>query len=174
MTRQAASKPGLRVTALTCILGGALIASPAFAAFKVVGYFPSWSGDVNTLPYDKVTHINYSFAIPNSDGSLQPLDGGTARLQQLVQKAHAAGVKVQIAVGGWNNGDDSAFRNLAANTSARTNFVNNVVNFINQNNLDGVDIDWEYPDRSGDRQRFSGQCECHRRQQRRLSKLDGL
>ena len=114
----------------------------------MVGYFPSWSGDVNTLPCDdKVTHINYSFAIPNSDGSLRPLDGGTTRLQQLVQKAHAAGVKVQIAVGGWNDGDDSAFRNLAANLPRQgTNFVNNVVNFINQNNLDGVDIDWEYPD----------------------------
>ena len=118
----------------------------AHAAFKVVGYFPSWAGDVNSIQYDKVTHINYSFVLPNHDGSLQSLDGGAWRLQSLVQKAHQQGVKVLIAIGGWNNGDDSAFRSLASNAAYRNNFVNNVVNFVNQYHLDGVDIDWEYPD----------------------------
>ena len=33
-----------------------------------------------------------------------------------------------------------------ANAGARTTFVNNVVNLVNQYALDGVDIDWEYPD----------------------------
>lgn len=118
----------------------------AAAAFKVVGYFPTWQGDVNTIPYSKVTHINYSFVLPTNTGGLMPLDGGGTRLQTLVSKAHASGVKVLIAVGGWNNGDDSAFRSLSANSTYRTAFVNNLVNFVNQYNLDGVDIDWEYPD----------------------------
>ncbi|MEK8105218.1 glycoside hydrolase family 18 protein [Micromonospora sp. M12] len=53
---------------------------------------------------------------------------------------------VSIAVGGWNDGNDSAFEALAANSGSRTTFVNNLVNFVNQYNLDGVDMDWEYPD----------------------------
>ena len=63
-----------------------------------------------------------------------------------MQKAHATNVKVLIAVGGWNNGDDSAFRSLAANSSYRNTFINNLLNFVDQYGLDGVDIDWEYPD----------------------------
>ena len=55
-------------------------------------------------------------------------------------------VKVSLAIGGWNDGNDSAFESLAANAGARTTFVNALVNLVNQYNLDGVDIDWEYPD----------------------------
>lgn len=142
----------MKISALKQLPRSALLAAmlafsgEAAAAFKVVGYFPTWQGDVNTIPYSKVTHINYSFVLPTSTGGLMPLDGGGARLQTLVSKAHASGVKVLIAVGGWNNGDDSAFRNLSASSTYRTAFVNNIINFVNQYNLDGVDIDWEYPD----------------------------
>ncbi|SBT46416.1 glycosyl hydrolase family 18 protein [Micromonospora narathiwatensis] len=113
--------------------------------FKSVGYMPSWSGSVNTIQYGKLTHINYAFALPNSDGSLRPVDN-PSKLSSLVSLGHANNVKVSIAIGGWNDGDDSAFEALAANSGARGAFVTNVVNFVNQYNLDGVDIDWEYPD----------------------------
>jgi hypothetical protein len=51
-----------------------------------------------------------------------------------------------ISVGGWNDGNDSAFEVLASSAGGRTNFTNNMINFVNQYDLDGVDIDWEYPD----------------------------
>ncbi|MCG5464723.1 glycosyl hydrolase family 18 protein [Micromonospora sp. MED01] len=112
--------------------------------FKSVGYMPSWAGNINTIQYNKLTHINYAFVLPNSNGTLQGVDG--ARLSSLVSQGHANNVKVSIAVGGWNDGNDSAFETLAANATSRTNFVNNLISFVNQYNLDGVDMDWEYPD----------------------------
>ncbi|PKV50176.1 putative secreted protein (Por secretion system target) [Aquimarina sp. MAR_2010_214] len=121
--------------------------------FKVIGYMPSWQGDANSIQYDKLTHINYSFLLPNSNGSLQPLENAS-KMQQIVTKGHAQGVKVLIAVGGWMNGNDSAFATLAANPSTRTTFVNNLVNFVNQYNLDGVDMDWEYPREGSEPQNF--------------------
>ncbi|TDD52114.1 glycoside hydrolase family 18 [Kribbella antibiotica] len=115
------------------------------AGFKSVGYMPSWSGSVTAIQYSKLTHINYSFALPNSNGSLQGIpDPG--KLNQLVSLAHQSGVKVSLAIGGWNDGNDSNFEALAGNSGARTTFVNAVMGAINQYNLDGVDIDWEYPD----------------------------
>ena len=60
--------------------------------------------------------------------------------------AHANNVRVSIAIGGWNDGNDSAFEALAANAGPRTTFVNSLVNLVNQYGLDGVDMDWEYPD----------------------------
>lgn len=125
-------------------------AAPAAATvlpngFRSVGYMPSWSGSVNSIQYTKLTHINYAFALPNSNGTLQAIpDPG--KLSSLVSLGHSNGVKVSLAIGGWNDGNDSAFEALAANASSRTTFVNSVVSVVNQYNLDGVDIDWEYPD----------------------------
>ncbi len=121
--------------------------------FKVVGYMPSWQGDANSIQYDKLTHINYSFLLPNSDGSLRPLENAS-KMQQIVSLGHAQGVKILIAVGGWMDGNDSAFTTLAANPSTRTAFVNNLVNFVNQYNLDGVDMDWEYPREGNEPQNY--------------------
>lgn len=113
--------------------------------FRVVGYMPSWAGSVSQIQFDKLTHVNYAFILPTATGGLQALDN-PSKLQSLVSAGHAAAVKVLIAVGGWNNGNDSAFESFAANPAYRTNFTNNILNFVNQYNLDGVDIDWEYPD----------------------------
>lgn len=121
-----------------------LATAPAFAQFKVIGYLPSWTGDVNAVQYDKLTHVNYSFLLPNADGSLQPVDN-PAKLQSLVAAAHARGVKVLVSVGGWLNGDPGVFVSIANNAGYTTNFNNNLINFANQYNLDGIDIDWEHP-----------------------------
>ncbi|OQP66129.1 glycosyl hydrolase family 18 protein [Niastella populi] len=123
----------------------AAAAPRAEAQFRVVGYMPSWAGDVNVIQYNKLTHINYAFALPTWNGGLQPLENAW-KLQSLVSQAHARNVKVCIAVGGWNNGDDGAFESLAANATYRTNFVNALIGMVNQYGLDGVDMDWEYPD----------------------------
>jgi chitinase len=114
-------------------------------SFKIIGYLTSWSGTVAEMQLNKLTHVNYAFVLPNADGSLKPLEN-PAKLNQLVTAAHANGVKVLISVGGWNDGNDSAFETLAASPAGRTNFTNSMIAMVNQYNLDGVDIDWEYPD----------------------------
>ncbi|PTL77347.1 chitinase [Vitiosangium sp. GDMCC 1.1324] len=124
-------------------------------ATRVVGYFPTWNGDVNAIQYDKLTHINYAFVVPTAQGGLTGPGSGDSRLKSLVQTAHARGVKVSIAVGGWNDGNDSGFEQLSANASTRTAFVNNLVNYVTQAGLDGVDIDWEYPDPGTSSQNFA-------------------
>ena len=117
----------------------------ASAQFKVIGYMPSWAGDVNAVQYSKLTHINYAFLLPTATGGIQAIDN-PGKLQSLVSLAHSNGVKVMISVGGWNNGDDSGFETLAGNSSYRNTFVSNMISFVSTYNLDGVDIDWEYPD----------------------------
>ena len=114
------------------------------SGFKVLGYFADWSGQVNQVQFDKLTHITYAFMSPSSSGGIS--GGDPALLQSLVSTAHSKNVKVLVAVGGWNNGDDSQFETMAGNASSRANFVTNAVNLCNQYNLDGIDIDWEYPD----------------------------
>ncbi|MFB9932277.1 glycosyl hydrolase family 18 protein [Photobacterium aphoticum] len=136
---------GMALAGVMTLSANAFAAMAPASDFKVVGYFPSWQGSTDAVQYDKLTHINYAFLLPNADGTLKPLEGSHT-LKALVQKAHAQNVKVGIAIGGWNGGDDSAFETLASNPVTRTAFVTNVMAFVNQYGLDGVDMDWEYPD----------------------------
>jgi GH18 family chitinase len=53
-------------------------------------------------------------------------------------------VEVLIAIGGW--GYDEQFETLAADPKSRTAFVQEAVRFAYEYDLDGIDIDWEYPD----------------------------
>ena len=132
----------LPIKLLFCLFFVLMTFQQSFAQFKVIGYLPTWGGDLNKVQYSKLTHINYAFLIPTSNGGYQAPDDPT-RLKNLVSQAHANGVKVIISVGGGGGGD--AFRTIVPNASYRTAFVNNMLSFVNQYNLDGVDIDWEFP-----------------------------
>ncbi|MGI5151057.1 glycosyl hydrolase family 18 protein [Plantactinospora sp. CA-294935] len=167
--RRPGRRPGIRsrlftgALALATAATGTAVAlaplSPAEAVvlpdnFKSVGYLPSWAGDVNAIQYNKLTHINYAFVLPNANGTLRAVEN-PSKLSSLVSRAHSSNVKVSIAIGGWNNGDDSAFEALASNAASRTTFVNSVISFVTQYNLDGVDMDWEYPDPGTSANNFS-------------------
>jgi len=55
------------------------------------------------------------------------------------------GVKVLLAIGGWNDSAGSKYSELVNDTFARTKFVEHVVGYLKQNDFDGLDFDWEYP-----------------------------
>ena len=105
------------------------------AQFKVVGYETSWDGAVSGIQFGKLTHVNYAFLVPNTNGSLQAIDNAS-KLQSLVSAGHSSGVKVLISCQATAANWDS----LASNSASRTAFVNNLMNFINQYNLDGAEI----------------------------------
>jgi chitinase len=109
--------------------------------FRIIGYF-TYGDVVAAVPFDKLTHINYAFLIPNDDGTFVPLINSW-KLHDLVSKAHANGVKVLISVGGW--GWDAQFETAAGSEATRSVFVSEVMKIVNEYNLDGVDMDWEYP-----------------------------
>src|SRR5689334_10573557 len=70
-------------------------------AGNIVGYVPNWTGNPTYIQYGKLTHINYSFAECNTNGTL---NCDTTYLASVVTKAHATGVKVSISIGGASNG----------------------------------------------------------------------
>jgi len=129
---------------LIAVLSMILLAQVSIAQFKVVGYMPSWSGAATDIQYSKVTNVIYAFIRPTTTGGLTAIDN-PQKLSDIVSLAHANGVKVSIAVGGWSDLNNADFQGTAANASYRAAFINNLVSLINTYNLDGVDIDWEYP-----------------------------
>jgi GH18 family chitinase len=125
-------------------------ATPVPEPFRVVGYVTE-ATVLATVRYDQLTHINYAFLIPNADGTLAHM-ANLWKLDELAATAHTHGVRVLISVGGW--GWDAQFESLAADPAARERFVAGLVEFVAAHNLDGADIDWEYPDPGESSQNF--------------------
>lgn len=74
--RSLRSRLGTAGLALAAAVATMTVMAPAAQAayppgFKSVGYMPSWAGNVSTIQYSKLTHINYSFVLPNANGTLR-------------------------------------------------------------------------------------------------------
>jgi GH18 family chitinase len=100
------------------------------------------------IPIKMMTHILHAgINIDGSaNGTIDVPDGFVE--PELISKAHRAGVKVFLLVGG----DAGAFSTMAASDILRVVLAQNLWDFAQQHGYDGVDIDWEYPgtaDRSG-------------------------
>lgn len=57
-------------------------------------------------------------------------------------------LKIMVSVGGWSWSKN--FSNMAKDEVTRLAFANSVVKFLRTYELDGVDIDWEYPVEGGE------------------------
>lgn len=138
--------------ALTLLL--ALLASPSRAQQpppRVVGYYASWTDHaprnyhVADLPADRLTHINYAFALIDREGRIVLDDpsgrGLLAGLRDL--KAKHPHLKTLVSVGGW--GGSQRFSDVALNDASRAKFAASCAAFVAEHGLDGVDIDWEFP-----------------------------
>jgi chitinase len=131
-----------------------LLAFPAMAPAQndlwATAYYAGWQqGWYNngTLPaqeidYTALTHIVHFSLVPNSNGTLDADPNGITHVNstELVSRAHAAGKKVIISVGGWMS--DVGFRG-ATSAANRALFITNLIDFITTRGYDGIDIDWE-------------------------------
>jgi GH18 family chitinase len=127
-----------------------VIPSPTPSPFIVLAYATDGIF-VDIIPYEKLTHINYSFLTPKADGTFNRINNSW-KLKQIVETAHQHNVRVCISVGGW--GWDAQFEEMAANPETRSIFVQNLTALVDEYNLDGVDMDWEYPDPGQSSQNF--------------------
>jgi len=110
------------------------------SGYIIVGYATYWD---KTMPDAALlTHINYSFAHIKSD--FESLDIKTSsRLKQIAKlKDSNPGLKILLSIGGWGAGN---FSEMAASETHRKNFCQNCLAAVRDYNLDGIDLDWEYP-----------------------------
>jgi hypothetical protein len=121
------------------------------AEYRSVGYFEAWNDnrpclwmEATDIDPKKYTHIHFAFARLKADFSID-----VAYVQRQFDKfKKLSGVKKVLAFGGWSDSTsrDSflILRNMVLPAN-RNQVAQNIADFISANNLDGVDIDWEYP-----------------------------
>jgi chitinase len=101
----------------------------------------------------KLTRINYAFA-NIQDGRIVILSSADApNLATLVAlKKENPSLQVMISVGGWLWSGN--FSDAALTPQSRSRFVESAAAFMERYNLDGLDIDWEFPGEVGAGNRF--------------------
>ena len=137
---------------------------------KVMAYLPTWKGKEWTaedIQGEKLTHLLISFArinnqfeisdydqrikVPELEQSLPDIvstemitDRSWQEIKEVQEKYPH--IKMIVAVGGWGA---EGFSDMAATPETREIFVDSVVEYIEKHNLDGIDLDWEFPVNGG-------------------------
>lgn len=151
------------LVAVQLSMAGAGIAHAA--SYLSVGYFNGGGdvtagpgGDINQLDVRQITHLNYSFGlIYNAEKKeTNPALQDPSRLHQIylspkveadlkllpVLRKQNPELKVLLSVGGWGA---RGFSGAAATPESRAVFIRSVQDVIAKYQLDGIDLDWEYP-----------------------------
>lgn len=109
-------------------------------AFQIVGYYPIEkvvTADVAKIPFDKLTQVDLAFINPDVNGDFTE-DFST--LKPFIDAAHQKKAKVLMSMGGGAN--PQQFHQLMEASSLKK-FVASIIKVVEQNNLDGVDVDLE-------------------------------
>ncbi len=101
----------------------------------------------------KLTRINYAFANLQKGEIVEGFAHDAENFAVLNSlKRDNPSLTVLVSVGGWAWSGD--FSDMALTKQSRKLFIESAVKFVEKYELDGVDIDWEYPGMAGDNHRF--------------------
>jgi chitinase len=149
----------------------------------IIGYVPGFRGalDEKVIEAKKLTHINYAFVdVKDSMAWLTNMETDTINFRKLnYLKKDNPDLKILISIGGWSWSEN--FSDAVLTESSRAKFARSSVDIVKNYNLDGVDIDWEYPGMRGednvfrdeDRQNFTLMFEALRKELDQLTATTG-
>ncbi|KAL2868080.1 glycoside hydrolase superfamily [Aspergillus lucknowensis] len=119
--------------------------------FMRIGYFESFNLDrpclhlhAKHINVSEYTHIHWGFATLNSTFHIQVNDTNNQWSDFLALE----GVKKIVSFGCWGSSINSGSLGLLREAMHPANvdtFIVNIMTFVEDNKLDGVDFDWEYP-----------------------------
>lgn len=137
----------------SAVLAGAVAPHAAQAAEPspwVTAYYPVWEQAGGMSPdkidFSALTHLVHFSITPRADGTIEETAHGTvnaitpAQSADVVPRAHKAGDKVLVCLGGADSGP--AIRAAIAGP-VRGVFIRNLITFLKQRGYDGIDVDME-------------------------------
>ncbi len=132
------------MSALAMLLAcsGLRAANPSMPSDKkvVVAYVTSWSREMPDPKY--MTHINYAFGHVSDTFDGVRINNEDRLRQMVALKKQNPELKVLLSIGGWGSG---RFSEMAADDKLRQSFARDCRRVVKEFELDGIDIDWEYP-----------------------------
>ncbi|KAK9855849.1 hypothetical protein MYU51_001467 [Penicillium brevicompactum] len=133
--------------------GTKIVKGNAPSEFRSIGYYEGYQfkrdclyQDVTQVDHSKYTHLHFGFADISTDYEISINDKSTN--YQFHDFKYISGPKKIVGFGGWDfSTQESTYQIFRQGTNAanRKTLATNIANFVREHNLDGVDIDWEYP-----------------------------
>ena len=122
----------------------------------LVAYWYGRFQELTEVDYESIDIINYSFAqIAQDEAGKWYIDGRLNRLSSFAP-VKEKGIKLCLSLGGWH--DDKSFWDIYAKAAktdeSRKAVANAILDVIKEYNLDGIDMDWEYP-KAADKTNFT-------------------
>ncbi|MGY4386438.1 chitinase [Pedobacter sp. UYP24] len=130
--------------------------------FKIVGYYSiraALTTNLNTVPFNMVTHINLSFLNPDTLGNFS---ADLSALAPFIKAAHAKNVKVLPSIAG---GGRHPYYAALLRDDKRPAFINSLIDVALKYGFDGIDVDIEGSDIDGNYEKFATELSAalHRR-----------
>lgn len=112
--------------------------------YKIIAYYTGNGEAIKQWPVDKLTHIIFSFLKIQNDTLTFHNQNQEKSLKQLVAlKKEYPQLKIMVSIGGW--GGCSFCSGLFAGDMHRQHFAKTTVALFKKYDIDGLDLDWEYP-----------------------------
>jgi GH18 family chitinase len=148
-TTSATNNPGTVGCQSNCQMEYKTTSGPP-SEFLKIGYWeefqwkrPCMNLDVNGLQnmidQNNYTEIHYSFAV------ISDYEVSISNMTTFNEFLNISGVKKVVTFGGWDFSTGSSTIHIFGEAAQQQTFVDSVVSFVNQYDLDGIEIDWEYP-----------------------------
>ena len=131
------------VTLWIVIIGLLLFTGPVHGQ-RVVGYYPQWIQDTfsaNQIDHSVITHVIHAFAWPDDQGNISTYSNMLDT--DINASVHSEGASILLAFGGWGNCD--GFPGMVSSATSRENFIDGLIEIIEEYDYDGIDLDWEFP-----------------------------
>lgn len=145
------AKPGTNGCISNC--GTEVVKSDAPSTFRKIAYFQGYGlarkclfQDVFQIDGSQYTHLHFAFGTLTSDYKVEV--GDILSSYQFEHFRYVDGPARILSIGGWAFSTEPATYKIfreGVTSANRTKMATSIANFIREKDLDGVDIDWEYP-----------------------------
>ena len=121
----------------------------------IIAYCYEYTG-IREKDLHTIDIVNYCFAQIRENNNGFYIDISELSQINKIKELHASGIRVCMSLGGWRDDSDDwiPYQNAASTESSRKQVANAILEIIERYQLDGVDMDWEYP-RSNDKDNFT-------------------